>query len=180
MEVNFVLLKSEPQTKMFYSRCHLAIIDPYLIWFIYNVPTSQCFSTALGNVIHNGESFPTQFFHASWQKKTLVAIELFLLLSADMSWGSLYSWKCFFIVRSYFSRRTTMFVILQCWLAMDDCMCMKLVPCSLWHGIRFWLYMHPKVQVILSIVYNVWFVLPIPFFFHENFQISTELALLFL
>ncbi|RWR89581.1 DTW domain-containing protein YfiP [Cinnamomum micranthum f. kanehirae] len=32
----------------------------------------------------------------------------------------------------------------KCWLAMEDCMCTKLVPCSLWHGIRFWLYMHPK------------------------------------
>eukprot|EP00268_Persea_americana_P011542 TRINITY_DN14879_c0_g1_i3.p1 TRINITY_DN14879_c0_g1~~TRINITY_DN14879_c0_g1_i3.p1 ORF type:complete len:251 (+),score=41.81 TRINITY_DN14879_c0_g1_i3:2127-2879(+) len=37
-----------------------------------------------------------------------------------------------------------MFVILQCWLAMEDCMCTKLVPRSLWHGIQFWLYMHPK------------------------------------
>lgn len=117
MEVNLVLLKSEPQTKMFYSRYHLAIIDPYLIGFIFNVPTSHCFSTALGNVIHNGESFPTQFFHASWQKKTLVAIELFLLLSAHMSWGSLYFWKCFFIVRSYFFTRNCYvchFAVLAC------------------------------------------------------------------
>ncbi|XP_028071694.1 uncharacterized protein LOC114274032 isoform X3 [Camellia sinensis] len=33
---------------------------------------------------------------------------------------------------------------LQCWLPLEDCMCSKLIPCSLWHGIRFWLYMHPK------------------------------------
>lgn len=32
----------------------------------------------------------------------------------------------------------------KCWLAMEDCMCSKLVPFSLWCGIRFWLYMHPK------------------------------------
>ncbi|XP_077212510.1 DTW domain-containing protein [Tasmannia lanceolata] len=32
----------------------------------------------------------------------------------------------------------------KCWLASEDCMCSKLVSCSLWHGIRFWLYMHPK------------------------------------
>ncbi|CAA7397461.1 unnamed protein product [Spirodela intermedia] len=32
----------------------------------------------------------------------------------------------------------------KCWLAMEDCMCSRLVPCALWSGIRFWLYMHPK------------------------------------
>ncbi|KAI9177871.1 hypothetical protein LWI28_020132 [Acer negundo] len=32
----------------------------------------------------------------------------------------------------------------KCWLAMEDCMCSKLKPCTLWHGVRFWLYMHPK------------------------------------
>ncbi|XP_008783149.2 uncharacterized protein LOC103702481 isoform X2 [Phoenix dactylifera] len=32
----------------------------------------------------------------------------------------------------------------KCWLPMEDCMCSKLVPCSLWCGIKFWLYMHPK------------------------------------
>ncbi|THG13670.1 hypothetical protein TEA_007409 [Camellia sinensis var. sinensis] len=32
----------------------------------------------------------------------------------------------------------------KCWLPLEDCMCSKLIPCSLWHGIRFWLYMHPK------------------------------------
>ncbi|XVF44255.1 hypothetical protein PTKIN_Ptkin02bG0105800 [Pterospermum kingtungense] len=32
----------------------------------------------------------------------------------------------------------------KCWLPMEDCMCSKVKPCSLWHGIRFWLYMHPK------------------------------------
>ncbi|XP_068666816.1 uncharacterized protein [Aristolochia californica] len=32
----------------------------------------------------------------------------------------------------------------KCWLALEDCMCSKLVPSSLWRGIRFWLYMHPK------------------------------------
>ncbi|CAL5342594.1 unnamed protein product [Camellia sinensis] len=30
------------------------------------------------------------------------------------------------------------------YLCQKDCMCSKLIPCSLWHGIRFWLYMHPK------------------------------------
>ncbi|XP_022748942.1 uncharacterized protein LOC111298492 isoform X2 [Durio zibethinus] len=32
----------------------------------------------------------------------------------------------------------------KCWLPMEDCMCSKVEPCSLWNGIRFWLYMHPK------------------------------------
>ncbi|KAL4280752.1 hypothetical protein GQ457_03G006500 [Hibiscus cannabinus] len=32
----------------------------------------------------------------------------------------------------------------KCWLPMEDCMCLQVKPCSLWHGIRFWLYMHPK------------------------------------
>ncbi|XP_010242925.1 PREDICTED: uncharacterized protein LOC104587147 [Nelumbo nucifera] len=32
----------------------------------------------------------------------------------------------------------------KCWLAMEDCMCSKVTPCSLCNGIRFWLYMHPK------------------------------------
>ncbi|KAF7141789.1 hypothetical protein RHSIM_Rhsim06G0143600 [Rhododendron simsii] len=32
----------------------------------------------------------------------------------------------------------------KCWLALEDCMCTKVVPFSLCHGIRFWLYMHPK------------------------------------
>ncbi|XP_047073863.1 uncharacterized protein LOC124683387 [Lolium rigidum] len=32
----------------------------------------------------------------------------------------------------------------KCWLPMEDCMCSKLAPRSLWRGIRFWLYMHPK------------------------------------
>ncbi|KAJ0051350.1 hypothetical protein Pint_02239 [Pistacia integerrima] len=32
----------------------------------------------------------------------------------------------------------------KCWLAMEDCMCSKVKPCSLWHGMRFWVYMHPK------------------------------------
>ncbi|GJZ25164.1 DTW domain-containing protein, partial [Tanacetum coccineum] len=33
---------------------------------------------------------------------------------------------------------------LQCWLPLEDCMCSSVVPSSLWHRIRFWLYMHPK------------------------------------
>lgn len=32
----------------------------------------------------------------------------------------------------------------KCWLPLEDCMCSKLKSCNLWHGIRFWLYMHPK------------------------------------
>ncbi|MCL7043293.1 hypothetical protein MKW94_006779 [Papaver nudicaule] len=32
----------------------------------------------------------------------------------------------------------------KCWLAQEDCMCSKIKPSSLWPGIRFWLYMHPK------------------------------------
>lgn len=32
----------------------------------------------------------------------------------------------------------------KCWLPTEDCMCSKLVSSHLWHGIRFWLYMHPK------------------------------------
>lgn len=37
------------------------------------------------------------------------------------------------------------YLILQCWIAMEDCMCSILVPCSLCKRIRFWVYMHPKV-----------------------------------
>ncbi|XP_021750378.1 uncharacterized protein LOC110716051 [Chenopodium quinoa] len=33
----------------------------------------------------------------------------------------------------------------KCWLPYEeDCMCLKVKPSPLWHGIRFWLYMHPK------------------------------------
>ncbi|KAF8391352.1 hypothetical protein HHK36_023656 [Tetracentron sinense] len=32
----------------------------------------------------------------------------------------------------------------KCWLPLEDCMCSKIMPCDLWNGIRFWLYMHPK------------------------------------
>ncbi|CAI9299568.1 unnamed protein product [Lactuca saligna] len=32
----------------------------------------------------------------------------------------------------------------KCWLPLEDCMCSNVVPCSLWHRMRFWLYMHPK------------------------------------
>ncbi|XP_062225193.1 uncharacterized protein LOC133923905 isoform X2 [Phragmites australis] len=32
----------------------------------------------------------------------------------------------------------------KCWLPMEDCMCTKLLPCNLWRGMKFWLYMHPK------------------------------------
>lgn len=32
----------------------------------------------------------------------------------------------------------------KCWLPSEDCMCSKVIPCELHHGIRFWLYMHPK------------------------------------
>ncbi|KAF8043298.1 hypothetical protein BT93_A1591 [Corymbia citriodora subsp. variegata] len=32
----------------------------------------------------------------------------------------------------------------KCWLPMEDCMCSKVLPCSLWHGMHFWVYMHPK------------------------------------
>ncbi|XP_021900936.1 uncharacterized protein LOC110816897 [Carica papaya] len=32
----------------------------------------------------------------------------------------------------------------KCWLPSEDCMCSKVKPSTLWHGIRFWLYMHPK------------------------------------
>lgn len=32
----------------------------------------------------------------------------------------------------------------KCWLPLEDCMCSKVIPYLLWHGIRFWLYMHPK------------------------------------
>ncbi|KAJ6975829.1 hypothetical protein NC653_031608 [Populus alba x Populus x berolinensis] len=36
----------------------------------------------------------------------------------------------------------------KCWLPLEeDCMCSKVKPSSLWHGIRFWLYMHPKVSM---------------------------------
>ncbi|CAI8592608.1 unnamed protein product [Vicia faba] len=32
----------------------------------------------------------------------------------------------------------------KCWLAMEDCMCSHITSCSLFPGIKFWLYMHPK------------------------------------
>ncbi|XP_024030425.1 uncharacterized protein LOC21393132 isoform X2 [Morus notabilis] len=32
----------------------------------------------------------------------------------------------------------------KCWLPYEDCMCLRVMPCKLWNGLRFWLYMHPK------------------------------------
>ncbi|KAF8660923.1 hypothetical protein HU200_057353 [Digitaria exilis] len=32
----------------------------------------------------------------------------------------------------------------KCWLPTEDCMCANVVPCNLWRGMKFWLYMHPK------------------------------------
>ncbi|KAL0906148.1 hypothetical protein M5K25_024617 [Dendrobium thyrsiflorum] len=32
----------------------------------------------------------------------------------------------------------------KCWIAMEDCMCSMLVPCTPCMKIRFWVYMHPK------------------------------------
>ncbi|CAN6163969.1 unnamed protein product [Urochloa humidicola] len=32
----------------------------------------------------------------------------------------------------------------KCWLPAEDCMCSNIVPCNLWRGMKFWLYMHPK------------------------------------
>ncbi|CAN6444445.1 unnamed protein product [Victoria cruziana] len=33
----------------------------------------------------------------------------------------------------------------KCWLPLrEDCMCSKILPRSLWRGLSFWLYMHPK------------------------------------
>ncbi|RLN11424.1 hypothetical protein C2845_PM09G12810 [Panicum miliaceum] len=32
----------------------------------------------------------------------------------------------------------------KCWLPTEDCMCANIVPCNLWRGMKFWLYMHPK------------------------------------
>lgn len=32
----------------------------------------------------------------------------------------------------------------KCWLPTEDCMCTNIVPCNLWKGVKFWLYMHPK------------------------------------
>eukprot|EP00252_Welwitschia_mirabilis_P016960 TRINITY_DN37729_c0_g1_i1.p1 TRINITY_DN37729_c0_g1~~TRINITY_DN37729_c0_g1_i1.p1 ORF type:complete len:284 (+),score=46.72 TRINITY_DN37729_c0_g1_i1:107-853(+) len=32
----------------------------------------------------------------------------------------------------------------DCWLPIMDCMCPELMQQSLWQGIRFWVYMHPK------------------------------------
>jgi len=32
----------------------------------------------------------------------------------------------------------------KCWLPTEDCMCTNIVPCNLWRGMKFWLYMHPK------------------------------------
>ncbi|CAN6216831.1 unnamed protein product [Urochloa humidicola] len=32
----------------------------------------------------------------------------------------------------------------KCWLPAEDCMCSNIVPCNLWRGLKFWLYMHPK------------------------------------
>ena len=55
--------------------------------------------------------------------------------------------KCIFIVSKLFH----IFIIMQCWLPFEDCMCSRVTPCSLWHGMRFWLYMHPKVLLFLLI-----------------------------
>lgn len=32
----------------------------------------------------------------------------------------------------------------KCWLPLEDCMCSRIRHFSLWQGIRFWVYMHPK------------------------------------
>ncbi|XP_057955780.1 uncharacterized protein LOC131149389 isoform X3 [Malania oleifera] len=32
----------------------------------------------------------------------------------------------------------------KCWLPLKDCMCSKVMCCTLWQHIRFWIYMHPK------------------------------------
>ncbi|XP_048328712.1 uncharacterized protein LOC107417325 isoform X2 [Ziziphus jujuba] len=32
----------------------------------------------------------------------------------------------------------------KCWLPLEDCICLRVIPSKLWHGMRFWLYMHPK------------------------------------
>ncbi|XP_029129620.1 uncharacterized protein LOC109810401 isoform X2 [Cajanus cajan] len=32
----------------------------------------------------------------------------------------------------------------KCWLPMEDCMCSKVTSCTLYPGMKFWLYMHPK------------------------------------
>ncbi|KAL8506553.1 hypothetical protein ACS0TY_017443 [Phlomoides rotata] len=32
----------------------------------------------------------------------------------------------------------------KCWLPLGDCICSRVTMCSLWHGLRIWLYMHPK------------------------------------
>ncbi|KAL9158979.1 hypothetical protein ABFS82_08G104800 [Erythranthe guttata] len=32
----------------------------------------------------------------------------------------------------------------KCWLPLEDCMCSRVTVCPLWHGVRIWLYMHPK------------------------------------
>jgi hypothetical protein len=41
---------------------------------------------------------------------------------------------------------------LQCCLPMEDCVCSKLAPCNLYGGIKFWLYMHPKICLKISVV----------------------------
>ncbi|XP_021827173.1 uncharacterized protein LOC110767824 [Prunus avium] len=32
----------------------------------------------------------------------------------------------------------------KCWLPLEDCMCSNVTQSTLWHRMRFWLYMHPK------------------------------------
>ncbi|XP_074364606.1 uncharacterized protein LOC141705614 isoform X2 [Apium graveolens] len=33
----------------------------------------------------------------------------------------------------------------KCWLPREDCMCSRIRCCTAWEGMRFWVYMHPKI-----------------------------------
>lgn len=47
-------------------------------------------------------------------------------------------------------------ITLQCWLPLEDCMCSNVTQSTLWHRMRFWLYMHPKV-CCCSFYESVWY-----------------------
>lgn len=55
--------------------------------------------------------------------------------------------NCFVILIPCIRSQFLLILGLQCWLAMEDCMCSNVKPYGLWKRIRFWLYMHPRVSI---------------------------------
>lgn len=78
---------------------------------------------------------------------------------------SLFYHICLFIYRN--------FIIMQCWLPLEDCMCSRVMPCNLWHGMHFWLYMHPKVFLFL---FTLCISFPDAVIFQSSFDWQTKIC----